>query len=127
MSNKISNLSIVLSNASSILIIGSFVTFDSLSTLFVSWLIWRGFNGLFFFTDVIILFLISLAEKPLGFFSVPIWSVGTAPSLSLGLRCLFQGPLKIWTKHSDFPLQGRGDTKTPIVLVRPNICFEKKM
>ena len=36
-SNKISNLSIVLSNSSSILIIGSFVTFDSSSTVFVSW------------------------------------------------------------------------------------------
>jgi hypothetical protein len=32
-----------------------------------------------------------------------------------------QGPLKIWTEHSNFPLQGRGDSKTPIALLRPNI------
>ena len=28
-----------------------------------------------------------------------------------------QGPLKIWMEHSNFPLQGRGDTKTPIALL----------
>ena len=39
---------------------------------------------------------------------------------------LDQGPLKIWTEHSNFPLKGRGDTKTPIAILRPNICFEKK-
>ena len=39
---------------------------------------------------------------------------------------LVQGPLKIWTEHSNFPLQGRGDSKRPIVLLRSNIFFEKK-
>ena len=29
-------------------------------------------------------------------------------------RTIMQGPLKIWTEHSNFPLQGRGDTKIPI-------------
>jgi hypothetical protein len=36
-----------------------------------------------------------------------------------------QGPLKIWTEHSNFPLQGWGDTKTPIALLRTNIFFLK--
>ena len=38
-----------------------------------------------------------------------------------------QGPLKIWTEHSNFPLQGRGDSKPPIALLRSNIVFEKKV
>ena len=38
---------------------------------------------------------------------------------------LLQGPLKIWTEHSKFPLQGRGDSKTPIALLRPNFFFFK--
>ena len=39
---------------------------------------------------------------------------------------LIQGPLKIWIEHSNLPLQGRGDTKTPIALLRSNIFFKKK-
>ena len=32
-----------------------------------------------------------------------------------------QGPLKIWTEHSNFLLQGRGDTKTPIAILKKNV------
>ena len=39
---------------------------------------------------------------------------------------LNQGPLKIWTEHSNFPLQGRGDAKPPLALLRSTIFFEKK-
>ena len=30
-------------------------------------------------------------------------------------RELAHGPLYKWTEHSNFPLQGRGDSKTPIL------------
>ena len=38
-----------------------------------------------------------------------------------------QGSLKIWTEHSKFPLQGRGDSKPPIALLRSNIFLEKSV
>ena len=38
-----------------------------------------------------------------------------------------QGSLKIWTEHSKFPLQGRGDSKLPIALLRSNIFLEKSV
>ena len=39
---------------------------------------------------------------------------------------LKQGPLKIWTEHSNCQLQGRGDSKPPITLLIPN-PFKKKL
>ena len=39
---------------------------------------------------------------------------GLSPWLLIWERDRFnKGPLKIWTEHSNFPLQGRGYTKTP--------------
>ena len=38
---------------------------------------------------------------------------------------LIQGPLYKWTEHLNFPLQGRGDSKTPIALVGSNIFLKK--
>jgi hypothetical protein len=46
--------------------------------------------------------------------------------MARNFRSLEQGSLKIWTEHSNFSLQGRGDTKTLIALLRHNIFFEKK-
>ena len=40
---------------------------------------------------------------------------------------LGQSPLKIWKKHSNCPLHSRGDSKTPIALLRPMMFLKKKM
>ena len=45
---------------------------------------------------------------------------------SKGITTIGQEPLKKWMEHSNFPLQGRGDTKIPIVTETPTF-FLKKM
>ena len=49
------------------------------------------------------------------------FSKGVSCPVFLSGQYPVQGTLYKWMEHSNFPVQGRGDSKTPIPLLRPNI------
>ena len=55
------------------------------------------------------------------------FSKGVSCPVFLSGQYPIHGPLYKCTEHSNFPLQGRGDSKTPIAVVGPNIFLKKSV